>query len=210
MPPLALPEPDGEGGSALAGSPAVELFLDRARAVKPGFELTDENAAAVAGICRRLDGLPLAIELAAARVKLLSPQAILGGSKAARPPHRRRAICRRGSGRSATRSTGATTCSSRPSSRCSRGSACSSAAARSRPPTRVCATDERRVFEGLRRSSTRVSSGRPTRGRRAALRLLETIREYALERVEAQGELEELHRRHAERYLASSRRRRPS
>ena len=78
VPPLALPEPDGDGDDALAGSPAVEFFLDRARAVKPGFELTDENAAAVAGICRRLDGLPLAIELAAARVKLLSPQAILG------------------------------------------------------------------------------------------------------------------------------------
>ena len=73
VPPLGLPEEEGE-----AGSPAVEFFLDRARAVKPGFELTDENAAAVAGICRRLDGLPLAIELAAARVKLLSPQAILG------------------------------------------------------------------------------------------------------------------------------------
>ena len=56
---------------------AVELFVERAQAVKPGFELTDENEAAVAEICRRLDGLPLAIELAAARVKLLTPQAIL-------------------------------------------------------------------------------------------------------------------------------------
>ncbi|HEX4930764.1 MAG TPA: protein kinase, partial [Gaiellaceae bacterium] len=76
VPPLALPEADGDG-DAPARSPAVEFFLDRAQAVKPAFELTDENAAAVAGICRRLDGLPLAIELAAARVKLLSPQGIL-------------------------------------------------------------------------------------------------------------------------------------
>jgi predicted ATPase len=62
----------------LASLPAVQLFVDRAGAVRFGFSLTTENASAVAEICRRLDGLPLAIELAAARVRLLEPEALLG------------------------------------------------------------------------------------------------------------------------------------
>jgi predicted ATPase len=71
-----FPLPRAEDAVALAASPAVQLFVARAADVKAGFELTAENASAVAEICRRLDGLPLAIELAAARMKLLSPQAV--------------------------------------------------------------------------------------------------------------------------------------
>jgi predicted ATPase/transcriptional regulator with XRE-family HTH domain/TolA-binding protein len=65
----------------LHGSPAVELFIERARAVVPDLELTPENLAAIAEICRKLDGLPLAIELAAARVSLLPPPALLARMK---------------------------------------------------------------------------------------------------------------------------------
>ena len=78
VPPLAAPETGADvSRSELTGYGAVMLFVERARAVKPDFELTEENALSVARICARLDGLPLAIELAAARVKLLSTRAIL-------------------------------------------------------------------------------------------------------------------------------------
>ena len=76
--PLALPDlKRSRAPEALAGSPAVELFVGRAQTLKPDFQLTDANAQAIAEICARLDGLPLAIELAAARIKLLPPQALL-------------------------------------------------------------------------------------------------------------------------------------
>ncbi|MGC2245673.1 MAG: protein kinase, partial [Terriglobales bacterium] len=78
VPPLTLPDlkavPPTE---VLARLPAVVLFVERAKAVKHEFALTKENGPAVAAICARLDGLPLAIELAAARIKLLSPSAML-------------------------------------------------------------------------------------------------------------------------------------
>ncbi|HEY3081551.1 MAG TPA: tetratricopeptide repeat protein [Chloroflexota bacterium] len=75
--PLSVPHPTAPLDSrAAAASDAVRLFVERARAVDPGFALSDQNVAAVVEVCRRLDGLPLALELAAARVRLFSPQAM--------------------------------------------------------------------------------------------------------------------------------------
>jgi predicted ATPase/DNA-binding SARP family transcriptional activator len=78
VPPMALPDrrhlPALERLTAYEG---IRLFVERAAALKPGFQLTEDNAAAVVEICHRLDGLPLAIELAAARIRVLPPQAML-------------------------------------------------------------------------------------------------------------------------------------
>jgi predicted ATPase len=78
VPPLALPDPSAPADVArLSQYEAVALFIERARAAKPAFSITDESATAVVEICVRLDGLPLAIELAASRIRMLGPAEIL-------------------------------------------------------------------------------------------------------------------------------------
>ncbi|TDU90110.1 putative ATPase [Kribbella voronezhensis] len=92
--PLGLPPEDSETDAY----PSIQLFVDRARAVRPDFAVTDENRKAIAEICRRLDGMPLAIELAAARLRALTPELIVerladrfrlltSGSRTALPRH---------------------------------------------------------------------------------------------------------------------------
>ncbi|MGH3496177.1 MAG: adenylate/guanylate cyclase domain-containing protein [Nocardioidaceae bacterium] len=99
VPPLTLPEVSDEAGS-VGDAGAVQLFVRRTRMTSPAFALTPANAADVAALCRRLDGLPLAIELAAARSRLLSPKALLAriddrlgsGVTASDRPERQRTI----------------------------------------------------------------------------------------------------------------------
>ncbi len=99
VPTMELPAADGPAAESAADTESVRLFVDRARAVQPAFALTLQNADAIIQICRRLDGIPLAIELAAARVKALPPEQIAarlddrfrlltGGSRMALPRHR--------------------------------------------------------------------------------------------------------------------------
>jgi predicted ATPase/DNA-binding CsgD family transcriptional regulator len=98
--PLAVPDPAAPIDlEELAGSEAVGLFLDRAKSAAPGFEISMENAPPIAELCRRLDGIPLAIELAAARASIMSPEQMLsrledrfglltGGARTAPTRHR--------------------------------------------------------------------------------------------------------------------------
>ena len=100
VPPLAVPKAtEGMPLDILASVPAVALFIERARAILPSFRLTQANAQCIAAICRQLDGLPLAIELAAGRLQLYAPPAlqkqlvrrlsILSGGAVDLPPHQR-------------------------------------------------------------------------------------------------------------------------
>ena len=77
VPPLPVPGDDRVSLAQVAGVEAIRLFVERARAAQPGFALDEGNVSTVVEICQHLDGLPLAIELAAARVRLLSPTALL-------------------------------------------------------------------------------------------------------------------------------------
>ena len=99
VPPLPVPTGRDETPAALAGIPAVQLFVDRARAVRHDFELDEATSADVAEICIRLDGVPLALELAAARMRSMSPEQlaerlperfrVLAGTRRATDPRHR-------------------------------------------------------------------------------------------------------------------------
>ena len=191
VPPLALPDAEiGQLSVAELGEfEAVELFVERARAVRPDFQLTAENAAAVVELCVRLDGLPLAIELATARLALFSPRS---AGRAARGPARpvegwRARRARNANERCATRSAGATSCSPTTSSGCSRCSPCSPA-----PPSKPSRPSRRasRVWTGSTcwtgsaRWCARAWSATSTPARPAlASSMLETIREFAAEQL---------------------------
>jgi predicted ATPase/DNA-binding NarL/FixJ family response regulator len=228
--PLALPAgSDLLDLDTLARVPSVALFVRRAQAVRPDFRLTELNAAAVAELCMRLDGLPLAIELAAARSTVLSPSAILarlsqrlqllaGGARDLPARHqalrdaiawsydlldaeeqrlfRRLAVFAGGwmvevaaavDGEEATgngeRATGESGALSVPRS--------------SLPVAADDALDllTRLVDKSLVQAETQADG-------EVRFRMLETIREYALEQLAVSGELDETRRRHAEYYLA--------
>jgi predicted ATPase/DNA-binding XRE family transcriptional regulator len=208
--PLPIADP-GESLATIAAAPAVQLFVQRARMVAPDFELSATSARAVAAICSRLDGLPLAIELAAVRVRMLSPEALLrrleqrlpsltGG--AADLPERQRALrntlewshdllestARRLFRRLAVFRGGWTLNAAE--------AICGDA---TMPPESIlellqALADSSLIQIQVRRRDT--TGGEPRFG------MLDTIREYAAERLEQAGEVDALERAHAEHYLS--------
>jgi predicted ATPase/DNA-binding SARP family transcriptional activator len=205
VPPLALPAPGSRPSfEELAANDAVRLFAARARAVDPEFELHDGNAAAVAHVCERLDGLPLAIELAAARSKLLPPEAmsrrldqaldlLVGGGHDL--PDRQRTLRATLEWSHGLLSEDERTLFARLAVFAG-GWTLEAAEA-------VCGGDGLDVFQTLA-SLVDESLVRPLRrpGGEPRFRMLETIREFAGELLEASGEAEALRRRHCEHLLA--------
>ncbi len=202
--PLPLPDP-GRGPSGLAQEPAVKLFVDRALAASGQLELNDANAAAVAELCRRLDGLPLAIELAAARTRLLTPPVLLArlgdhldalGVGGADLPERQRTL------RATVEwSYGLLTEPERELfERLSvfAGSFTLTAA------EAVCDADGLDVMEGLAglmESSLLLAAGEPE-AEQPRFSMLETVRRYAREHLAKSGGFEAVRRRHLGWYLA--------
>jgi predicted ATPase/DNA-binding CsgD family transcriptional regulator len=202
--PLAAPPADGDREEMLGDSPAVELFVQRALAVRRDFRLVDANAAVIGAICRRLDGLPLAIELAAMRANLLSPEELLdrldrplemltGGHSDVPARHRelRATIAwsydlldrdERQTFRALAAFAGG----------CSLESA--EAVCRSEDGGRVLDRLGSLVDKGLVRRAGAASESR--------LEMLETIREFALEKLTESGEEEERRAAHARHFVA--------
>src|SRR5213079_1884942 len=211
VPALALPAV--EAGKPVtravaAASEAIRLFVERTQAVRPSFELREDNVAAVAHICRRLDGLPLAIELAAARARVLDPQQIAtrlddvfgllsAGSRTAVPRHRtlrstiewshslltepERILLRR-----LAVFAGGFTLDAAEAVAGGAGGA-------------IAAVDVLDLLSGLVDKSLVALE---TEALEARYRMLETMRQFARERLDEAGEAAELGRRHAQFFLA--------
>lgn len=208
VPPLAVPDLNNLPPlDLLAKSPAVALFLNRAQAVKVDFRLTPENASIVGEICAQLDGIPLAIELAAARIKLFAPQALLKELS-----HRLSLLAQKSSDRTPRHQTlrNAVAWSYQllgPEERAlfeqlgvfARGCTLDAVEA-------VCVWGSKTEAPLLEQLASLVDKSmlqhelRPNGEPR--FMLLETLREYALERLDADGQTEAARKRHLEYYLA--------
>jgi predicted ATPase len=208
VPPLELPDPQHPKEiETLSQYAAVQLFIARALDVKPDFAVTNQNAPALAEVCARLDGLPLALELAAARIKLFSPEALLarlnsrlavltGGPRDL--PERQQTLRNTIEWSYNLLDAGEQTLFRRLSIFVG---GCTGDAVEA-----VCNPDGDLPLEVIDRLAALLDKSllKQLEGSDGAPRfmMLETIREYALERLAASGETEVLRRRHAECFLA--------
>jgi predicted ATPase len=205
VPPLLLPAPPPPPPEQLSQYEAVRLFIQRAQAVKPDFAIDNANAPAVAEICWRLDGLPLAIELAAARIRMFSPEALLrrldkrlplltGGARDA--PERQRTL------RDAI-AWSHDLLAAQEQTLFRRLAVFTGGATFAAAETVASSAGEMDVLAGLERlvehSLVRQENGPAGEPRFA---MLETIREYGLERLAEAGEMEPFQQAHAAVFLA--------
>jgi predicted ATPase/class 3 adenylate cyclase len=209
VPPLTLPNPQHLPDLAtLTQYEAVRLFIARAQAVKPDFAVTNANAPAVAEICHRLDGLPLAIELAAARTKLLPPEALLrrlqqrlafltGGARDA--PARQQTLRETIAWSYDLLTPGEQTVFRRLAVFAGGFSVEGAEAVAGDPVTADLDLD---IFEGLERLGDHSLVRQLEEAGEPRLTMLETIREFGLEQLQASGEADETAQRHATYFLA--------
>ncbi|MBA8961651.1 non-specific serine/threonine protein kinase [Rhodococcus percolatus] len=206
VPPLAVPDPDRK--PSLRGLPkydAVTLFVERAAAAVPGFAVTEENAVAVAGICRRLDGLPLPIELAAARLRAMSPEQILGRLTD------RYTLLTRGSRGAPTRQQTLRLCIDWSFELCTAGEqlvwgrvAVFAGSFELDAAEQVCGEglDPDELLDTLTSLVEKSILIREEHGSVVRFRMLETLREYGFEKLEQTGAAVVLRRRHRDWYEA--------
>jgi predicted ATPase/DNA-binding SARP family transcriptional activator len=205
VPPLSVPDSDDATVAELASCPAVELFADRAAIVADGFAVTEHNARTVASICRRLDGLPLAIELAAARMGSLAPEDV-----ADRLDNRFRLLARnQPTAVPRHRTLEATVAWSydhlSDDERALLPRLAIFNGGFTLPMVEAISTDERVSVDEVASllsdlvDKSLVVAGESRIGRR--YRLLETIKAYARDRLEESGEADDLARRHADWFL---------
>ena len=198
--PLEIPPPSEEDSTeSLAEYPSVVLFVDRAAATKASFELTAENARAVAGICRRLDGLPLALQLAAARLRLLDPATLLERldhalevlTSGPRDTHARQQTLRATIDWSHSLLT-------EPEQRLFRRLSVFVGGCRLTDLEAVCADPGESILDDLESLVDKALVQTDSEGNR--FRMLQTIAEYAHERLEAAREADAIALGHARRY----------
>ena len=200
--PLPVPDLGADTARGIEHVAAVRLYVERAHAADPDFTITDENAGAIARICRALDGLPLALELAAARMRTLGAEgtaARLGErlsllSRGARDlPERQRSLratldwsVQLLEADAAARARRTRGIQRRGVARCSRGRRCG----------------ERRAVRARGSARRRARDTQHRRERRARFGMLETVREYAAELLAGSGEEPEVRDRHLDWFLA--------
>ncbi|HEY3079985.1 MAG TPA: LuxR C-terminal-related transcriptional regulator [Chloroflexota bacterium] len=212
VPPLALADPRGDRSpDMLLASPAVALFVERARAVRPDFALDETNGQTVAELCARLDGLPLAIELAAAQSDALPPAALLTrlkrhlplpGAGPADGPSRHRTLAAAIGWSYDLLDAPARELFRRMGVFAGGWSPAAAEAVIGQPGLDALDGLLALVDKGLVRPAGQAI-GRPRFG------MLETIRQFALERMDEADELAEVRRRHAQHYLALAERAAP-